>query len=281
VDLTEATTSGTAADPSPLDAGPETAERPTRWPAYAVAGVLALGVVVRFVTVSHLWLDEAQTVAIASQPLGDIPEALRHDGAPPLFYVLLHGWMKLFGTGELAVRFLPGVFSVVSLPLAWLAARRLGGTRVAWAAVVLLASSPFATRYATEGRMYSLVVMLVLLGYLAVQELLARPSSIRAAVGVALVTGLLLLTHYWSIYLLFVVGVVLVVLARRGPAARRDGARRGVLAMALGSLAFLPWVPVFLYQLRHTGTPWGRPGHLRTTFDTLTGFAGGDRKSVV
>ena len=275
MDLTEATPSGPTAGRTRSEAGAGAAEPASRWPAYAVAGVVALGVVVRFVTVSHLWLDEAQTVAIASLPLDDIPEGLRHDGAPPLFYVLLHGWMKLFGSGELSVRFLPGVFAVAALPLAWLAARRLAGTRVAWAAVLLLASSPFAVRYATEARMYSLMVLLVLVGYLAVQELLDRPSSIRAAVGVALVTGLLLLTHYWSIYLLFVVGVVLLTVARRGPAARRDGARRGVVAMGLGSLAFLPWVPVFLYQLRNTGTPWGRPGHLRTTFDTLTGFAGG------
>lgn len=273
MDLTEAA-------PSALDvpgrvgntppAGP-----PSRWPGWAVAGVIVLGVLARFVTVSHLWLDEAQTVAISRLPLGDIPGALRHDGAPPLFYVLLHGWMTVFGTGEVSVRFLPGLFSLASLPLAWLAGRRLGGSRVAWAAVVLLASSPFAVRYATEARMYSLVVFLVLVGYLAVREMLDQPSSARAAAGVGLVTAALLLTHYWSLYLIFVAGVTLLLVARRGTGPARDGARRALLAMAAGSLAFLPWVPTFLYQLRHTGTPWGGPGRIRTVFDTITSFAGG------
>ena len=248
---------------------------PVPWPAIAVAGVVALGIVARFVTISHLWLDEAQTVAIAGLPLGDIPQALRRDGAPPLFYVVLHGWMKVFGAGELSVRFLPGLFSVAALPLTWLAARRLGGRRVAWAAVVLMASSPFAVRYATEARMYSLRVLLVLIGYLAVQELLDRPSSRRAAAGVGLVTAALLLTHYWSLYLVFVVGLMLLAVARRGAGPSRDGARRGLVAMAAGSLAFLPWVPSFLYQVGHTGTPWGSPGKLRTVFDTITSFAGG------
>ena len=247
----------------------------SRWPAVGVAVVLVVGVLTRFVTTSHLWLDEAQTVAIAALPLGDIPEGLRHDGAPPLFYVILHFWMKVFGTGELSTRFLPGVFAVAALPLTWLAARRLGGTRVAWAAVLLLASSPFAVRYATEARMYSLVVLLVLIGYLAAAELLERPSSMRAAVGVGLVTAALLLTHYWSLYLLFVVGLTFLVVARRGDGVRRAGARRGLVAMALGSLAFVPWVPSFLYQLQHTGTPWGGPGKIRTVFDTITSFAGG------
>ena len=236
---------------------------------------MVLGVVTRFVTISHLWLDEAQTVAIAALPLGDIPEALRHDGAPPLFYVILHWWMDVFGTSELSTRFLPGLFSVAALPLAWLAGRRLGGTRVAWAAVVLMASSPFAVRYATEARMYSLVVLLVLVGYRAVWERFDRPSSTRAAVVLGLVTGALLLTHYWSLYLIFVVGVTLLVLTRRGDGSCRAAARRGLTAMALGSLAFVPWVPSFLYQLQHTGTPWGGPGKLRTVFDTITSFAGG------
>jgi len=241
----------------------------------ATGFVLVLAVVVRFVTVSALWLDEAQTVAIARLPLGDLAEGLRHDGAPPLFYVLLHGWMRMFGDGDLSVRFLPGVFSVAALPLVWLAGRRLGGRSVAWAAVILLAASPFAVRYATEARMYSLVVMLVLVGYLAVTELLERPGSRRAAFGVAVVTGALLLTHYWSFYLLFVTGVTLVVLARRSTGPTQVGARRGLVAMAVGSLAFVPWLPSFLSQARHTGTPWGGAGRLRSVVDTVFHFSGG------
>jgi len=245
------------------------------WLALAAGVVLALGVVVRFATVSPLWLDEAQTVGIARVSLRHLPAALRHDGAPPLFYVLLHGWMRVFGESNFSVRFLPGLFAVAALPLAWLAGRRLGGRTVAWSAVILLASSPFAARYATEARMYSLVVLLVLAGYLAVTELLKRPRSRPAAAGVAVITGALLLTHYWSLYLLFVVGATLVVVARRASSPAREGARRGLMAMAVGSLAFVPWLPTFLYQAKHTGTPWGGAGQLRSMVDTVFHFSGG------
>ena len=277
MDLTEAPTSTRAGNRVVQPDAPPPAPRGAPWVLIGTGFVLLLAVVVRFVTVSALWLDEAQTVAIARLPLGDIAEGLRHDGAPPLFYFLLHGWMEIFGDSDLSVRFLPGVFGVAALPLAWVAGRRLGGTSVGWAAVILLAVSPFAVRYATEARMYSLLVLLVLVGYLAVTELLERPRSRRAAVGVGVVTGALLLTHYWSLYLLLVTGVTLIVLARRGPTSPpvRLGARRGLVAMAVGSLAFLPWLPSFLYQLRHTGTPWGSPGRLRSMVDTLFHFAGG------
>ena len=90
--------------------------------------VVVVSTVLRFVTRSDLWLDEALTVNIAKLPLGDLREALRHDGAPPFYYVLLHGWIDLFGTSDVAVRALSGVLSVATLPLAWFAGRRLGRT---------------------------------------------------------------------------------------------------------------------------------------------------------
>ena len=59
----------------------------------AVVLVLVAGLVLRFWTRSALWLDEALTVNISTQPLHTLPSYLKHDGAPPLYYVLLHFWM--------------------------------------------------------------------------------------------------------------------------------------------------------------------------------------------
>ncbi|MCU1618578.1 MAG: hypothetical protein JWR41_584, partial [Modestobacter sp.] len=135
--------------------------------AAAALAVLA-GVALRFIAPSALWLDEAQSVAIARSDLGGLFDALRQDGAPPLYYLLLHVWTSVFGTGAVAVRALSGLFGVLALVVAWLLGRRLGGPRVGTALTLLLASSPFAVRYASETRMYSLVVLLVLLGAAAV-----------------------------------------------------------------------------------------------------------------
>src|SRR5205085_12109961 len=107
--------------------------------------------------------------------------------------------------------------------------KRVSGTRVAWAALVLLAASPFAIRYATEGRMYTLVTVLVLVGFLAALDLV-EGGRVRSAVVLAAATGLALLTHYWSFYLYAVACVALLVVARRGEPVARAGARRGLLA---------------------------------------------------
>ncbi len=240
----------------------------------ATAGVLAVGLVLRFWTRSDLWLDEALTVNIARLPLHDLPSYLKRDGAPPLYYVLLHVWIGWFGTSDVAVRALSGVTGVITLPFVWLAGRRLGGRTLAWAAMLLVATSPFAIRYDTETRMYALVVLLTVLGFLALDRSVLRPRA-GNFVAVAVVTSLLLYSHYWSIYL---IGTVLAWLAwqwRWGRAEWRAGARASFLAGLVGCLTFLPWVPTFLFQSQHTGTPWATPANFAAMVNAVASFGGG------
>src|SRR5437588_6557520 len=180
---------------TPLTTAPGRSDRRAVALTVAVAAVVVVGVALRFLTSSHLWLDEALTVNIARLPLSRIPHALRHDGSPPVYYVLLHWWTAVFGSGDVATRALSAVFAIATLPLIWVAGLRIGGRRMAVAALVLLAASPFAIRFATEARMYSLLGLLALAGYLFLRRLLERPS-VGAGAGLTVVTGLLLLTHY-------------------------------------------------------------------------------------
>ncbi len=223
--------------------------RTSSWVALAVV----VGILVRCGTRSALWLDEALSVHLAGLPLHDLPGALRRDGAPPFYYVLLHGWTALFGTGDVAVRALSQVCSLLSLPLALLVGTRLHSRAAGWAALLLLASNPFAVRYATEARMYALVVLLVLLGALALDAALRDPRLPRLA-AVAVLGALLALTHYWALFLLAVVGVGLLVAGRQGP--RQYPARRCAVALLGGGVLFFPWLPTFLFQTAHTGAPW-------------------------
>jgi 4-amino-4-deoxy-L-arabinose transferase-like glycosyltransferase len=258
---------------------PARADRPSWLVIAAVVTVIAAGIVLRFVTSVDLWLDEALSVNIARLPLADLRDALKQDGAPPLYYVLLHGWIEVFGTGDVAVRALSGVISVATLPLAYLAGKRIGGRSVAWWSVLILAASPYAIRYGTETRMYALVMFLVLWGYLALRRALDRPSLGRLAV-VAVVTALLVYSLYWSFYIVAVVGVGLLVAWRRGSPATRRAAPRIVIAMAAGGLTLLPWLSTLTYQFQHTGTPWGDP--VTPWFAlarAMIGFVGGDEHS--
>ncbi len=265
-------------DRTPSTAPPTTWQE--RWlPALAIGAAL-IGGVSRFVTTSALWLDEALSVNIASLPLNEIPGALRHDGHPPLYYFLLHAWMEVFGDGDVAVRALSGVLALAALPVAWFVGRRAGGPALGWLSVLVLALLPFASRYGTEARMYSLIILLVLLGWLAVRSALDDARVLTLA-GVALCSGLLLLTHYWAIYLLAATAAVLALHAWRASGEVRRRAVRTLVAVAAGGVLFVPWLPSFLEQARHTGTPWAtaeRPTKvLALVFSDLGGVDNAER----
>jgi mannosyltransferase len=250
----DASEEGKAAD----DSAARTRRRLPSWtPTAGMAAAVCIGIVARFVQRSPLWLDEALSVNIARLPVSDLLDALRHDGHPPLYYLVLHFWMEVVGESDVAVRALSGIISVATLPLAWVAGRRLAGTNGARWAVVALALSPFAVRYGTETRMYALVMLLVLAGYLLLTDALERPTWARLG-GIAAISGLLLLSHYWAFYLVAAVGGLLVLRAWRRPAGRAATVRVAI-AVAAGGVLFLPWLGGFLYQSAHTGTPWGRP----------------------
>ena len=240
-----------------------------------VAVVVAVGVLLRCWSFSPLWLDEAQSVSFARLPLADLPDALRIDGAPPLYYVLLHFWIDIFGDGPWAARSISMFTSVAALPLMWLLVRRLGGdTTTAAVAVLLLAANPWAIHYAGEARMYSLVVLEVLVLSLALLRLRRRPE-VPAAVGLALVTTALLYTHYWAMFLLVTLFGLLMLAAWRRPA-ERAFAGHALVAVVAGGVAFLPWVSTMLYQTEHTGAPWAPSPSLGSLAILPSQWYGGD-----
>ena len=277
---------GTRVEPDLLNAAPPPLDLDDEPFAGLLGRLFALGIVVallasvvlRFKTRSPLWEDEALTVNIAKQPLSRLHGLLRHDGWPPLYYVMLHVWMKVLGTSNTAARALSGVIGLLTLPAAWFVGRRIGGndrlrgTWIAWASVLVVATSPYAIRYSTEVRMYELETLLALVGYLAVANALERPTLPWLA-AVAVVTAGLVYTQYWAFYLIGAVLVALVVLARRGVLG--PSAWRVAGAIVVGGLTFVAWLPTFLYQSRHTGTPWAeKTSPPMAAYRLLLGFAG-------
>lgn len=250
-----------------------------RWPPADLAllvavPVIGFGVALRFWTNSDMWLDEALTVNISSLPITEIHGYLMRDGSPPLYYYLLHFWMEVFGTSNGAIRALSGVFSVATLPCVWIAGRRLGGRTVAVCSTLLVATSPFAIYYGTEARMYSLVAFLTAAGYLALDNSLRKPTRWNL-IAVGAITALLLYAHYWGLYLVGVTGLWVIYRAWRGPEPRRRAARLSLAAMVVGCLLFLPWVPTFIYQSQHTGTPWATPANFADLIWAFITFGGG------
>ena len=219
-----------------------------------VGALVVLAVVLRAPNLGRsYWIDEGISVGIASHPLQQIPALLRKDGSPPLFYVILHYWVLLFGRSEPATHLLPFSLSLIAVPAGYWAGRELFDRRAGIAAAALMATNPFLNWYATETRMYTLVVVLATLGVAfaccAFRD--RRPGYAAAAIGAF---AALLYTHNWGIYLTGGVALVLFGLAW----SQRDRTRMAWVASgaAAALLLWAPWIPFFLYQAGNTAAPW-------------------------
>jgi 4-amino-4-deoxy-L-arabinose transferase-like glycosyltransferase len=261
--------STTPTDPDAIALAPR-----ARLEVFVIVVASALGVIARFFPSTPLWLDEALTVNIAEEPFGSIDDALRHDGHPPLYYYLLGAWTRVVGSSDFAVRSLSVALGLIALALVFAIARRHGGRELATMTAFVLAVSPYGVRYSSEARMYALVIVLVLIGWIALDAAVARPSILRL-VPLALVSGALLLTHYWCFFLIGGLVCLLLMHAWFVPAERRSHLRAAI-AIVAGAIFFVPWFSGFWYQMQHTGTPWASTSRpTRVVSESLVDFSGG------
>jgi mannosyltransferase len=206
------------------------------------------------------WIDEGLSVGIADRPLSDIPLALREDGSPPLYYMLLHFWLDVAGRSEAGVRGLSLLFALLAIPAGWWAGRQIWGTaKAAWFAAVLMAFNPFLAQYAQEARMYSLVALLAIPATTCFIRAYALDTERRRPwiAGFAVSVAVALYTHNWPIFFTVAAAVAWALLwALAAEPRRRELLRDGLLGFGGLLVLYLPWIPTTLYQAAHTGAPW-------------------------
>ncbi|MGQ0571184.1 MAG: glycosyltransferase family 39 protein, partial [Armatimonadota bacterium] len=243
------------------------AARPTArrlaWCWLGLAGAIALASVIRIagLTAKSLWFDETVSVLLASQPFGRMLALIAaNDPHPPLYYILLHTWMAVFGDGEGAVRALSVVIAVPVVMLTWAFGRRLIGPKPALIAALLVALAPAQVAASQEARMYGLLSLGALGSWWALWT--ARAGYAAEAAGAprlaawaayVVATAAMMYGHY---YALFVVAAQVAYLAwSRAPAqAWRAWGRAGMVVLIL----LLPWAPALAQQLAG-GMAW--PAH--------------------
>src|SRR3990167_10650724 len=125
--------------------------------------ILLIALVLRFISLNQsLWLDEAINVNVAralsfkslifNYSLGDFH--------PPLYHLILRGWILLFGSSEVLVR-LPSVFlGVATVLITYLIGKKLFENKTALIGATLMSTAPLHIYYSQEARMYMLAAFL-------------------------------------------------------------------------------------------------------------------------
>ena len=161
-------------------------------------------------TYHSLWFDEVVSTVLAAKPAGEIWRSglsFVQDKHPPLYYLLLHGWTRLLGGGDVSVRLLGVLIGALAVLPTYGIGRRLGGDRAGAIAALLLALNPFLIWYSQEARMFMPATTFLLVGLYGILHLaypypggrhpkpaLKTPEQVRESVSYA---GLLDLSRHF------------------------------------------------------------------------------------
>jgi len=260
------------------------------WAPFLLGLLALLGFSLRFyrIDAKTVWLDEAFSIWLAHQPLVEMWAWLTQiDQHPPLYYSLLHYWIRLFGDAQGAVRALSALCSGAAIPFFYGACRYLVRQRTALLATLLLALSPFQIRYAQETRMYALLTLTVALAlYLLMVVLFDAKARQRQWpwVGLALAQAAVMLTHntatiFFPLALNSAVGGALLWKRWSGhlsslPALNTvDFQRRWLRTQLLAVVAWSPWSIPFIQQaLMVEREFWIEPPTVGLLYETLHNF---------
>ena len=235
--------------------------------------VLTLGAFLRLLLIWHagLWYDENFSLLLSRLPFMRLLAATMGDVHPPLWYVLIWPLGRIPTLPPWAIRIPSALLSVASLALYPRLMRdlRIPG-RVQLIAFVMLAILPMQLHYAQEARMYALLELLVILGTLAVLE--GRAWLLGASVALmlytqnygafyvatlALILAMLAIKEWWrdrSDRMAAVFSgearnyLTVITYAAQAMLMRRRFIRLAI-AMLIGVLLWLPWLPVMSRQM--------------------------------
>ncbi len=186
-----------------------------------------------------LWRDEAFSVLL-SEPGGMTTVRLTaSDYNPPLYYLLLHSWMGVFGKSEMALRALSLLFYLIFIIFFHRLVKTIFKNHAMFP-TLLAAINPMIIYYALEARMYSLY-------YLLTTASMYYFYSKKWRLYI-LVTVLALYTHPYTAMVPFLQGIYLFV--------SRKLNKDSLKVLITPFIFYIPWMFVIFDQLKRTKEMW-------------------------
>jgi uncharacterized membrane protein len=245
--------------------------------------VAALGLRLWQIDRKNVWLDEASAWNTARQPIASLVDMTGRDVHPPLYYVVLKGWMALAGDSPAALRGLSALCGAIAVLLAVLLASRWMPRGMALLAGIWMIVSPHMMEHGQEMRMYALLTAVVLGVCLAFWRWLESGGTHRGALAAYVLLGAMALwVHYFAVLALAAIWIVFTLATlQRSVTLHPPGVpgalslassgqvwRRWLAANTVMATMYLPWIPTAVAHITR-GQDWRQP----VSFIEVPGYA--------
>jgi len=220
-----------------------------------LVGLVLLGALaIRLVRLDFqdIWWDEARNIDVARRPVADIAPAPELDIHPPVYFYLLHVWMRLMGESAFAIRLLSVLFGVVTVAVLYQFGCAVGGRAAGVLSALVACLAPFAIGEAQEARMYTMGLAWVSLAGWCLWRAVRSEATGEwwDWVGFCLFSSLALLTHYSTLFVLAAYAVFAMLTWATAPRRRQFGFGVRVVLAGLGILVLcLPQAAIAWRQI--------------------------------
>lgn len=204
--------------------------------------VLAFALRLYHLDYQSLWRDEVDAIIFAGRDLSGLLTLFvkpGHNG--PLYYLILHFWIRLAGDSEFSVRFLSLTCGVLAVPLMFKLGRRWVGQRGALVAAFLCATSPYLIWYSQDGKMYALLLFLSMVSTYVYLLALER-NRIYLWVSYLVLTAASMYVHLLAVLLIPFHFLLFLVTWPRYPHALRSW-------LATFAILALPYIPLARWEV--------------------------------
>lgn len=167
-----------------------------------ILAITTLGLLLRLKFLGNMgsyWFDEMASLVTARLNYPKILEYFILENNPPLSFIYLHYWIKLFGEGESITRLSSVVFGTLSIPMTYLVGKEILSRKAGLIASLFMTLSFYQIYHSVELRMYSMFLFFSLVSiYFYLKAITISNSNNKFWLFYTLFSTLLIYTHIFG-----------------------------------------------------------------------------------
>jgi len=221
------------------------------------AGLIILNFVLKIIYLGRqdIAMDEPFTIFYSQAGFPTLFRMLKTENNPPLFFLLVHFWIRIFGISAFSVRFLPFLFSTLTAPVIYMTGKRFFSLQSGIVASLVFTFSNYQLGFSHEARVYSLFALLTCISMYFFFSLIQNPEK-RSSIYFLIITNVLLIySHFFGFFMIGVQILSCLIFPDL-----KKAVKACLKAQIITLILYLPYFPVLFSRFHaSTGGTWVPP----------------------
>jgi uncharacterized membrane protein len=201
-----------------------------------------------YLTDYNIDLDEPFTLYHSQQSLKELWAMFKWENNPPLYFFVLHFWIKLFGVGVLSARILPMLFGALAAGMVYKLGAKFLSKKIGLVAALIFTFSNIMIKEAHDCRVYTLLVLLTVASMYLYMSLIKERRNKKYLFALTIVNILLVYSHFLAFLVIGLQCFYLLVI----PIIRKRILKQYAISIVLTFLAYLPYAAIFIFRFFET-----------------------------